>query len=631
MDLWHWLIGPPIKAREAEREAIGTPEGLAALSLDALSSVAYGPEAIAVVLVTAGSGALVLLLPVSTAIVCLLALLIISYRQVISAYPNGGGAYAVSRDNLGAKTSLVAGASLIVDYILTVAVSIAAGVAAMTSAFPVLAPHTVSLALLILAVIVYFNLRGVGESARAFLLPAVIFIGGIFTVIGLDLLHPAATSNFTPAGTMRAAGTLLFLRAFAAGCSALTGIEAIANGVPLFREPKVERAQRTIVLLGVFLGAMLLGLAWVTIRLHLEPKSGETLLSQIMTVGFGRGPLYDGISFTVTIVLALAANTSFSGLPLLAGVLANDNYLPHIFGVRGDRLVFVYGIWFLAFTAGLLLFLVGGDTLALIPLYAIGVFTGFTISQSGLVVHWWQKRPEGWKGRLILNGLGALVTGIATLVFIVTKFREGAWVVIVAIPLMVWLFGRIHAYYLSLEHQLAFRRIPPPVSATERPLVIVPFAEISRLTARALQEALAISDDVIAVTVALEPGAEAMEQRVQAVWDEWKPPVRLVVLHSQFQSIVRPLARYIGTLERRAKQRVMVLIPEVVPRGLGQNFLHNQIGIMLAASLRRRTDVIVSVMPMHPEEEAAEAPSSRRSGAGPLGRTAESPASPDDG
>ena len=400
---WRVLVGRPLRSSEVGKEKITPVEGLSALSLDALTSVAYGPEAIIVVVALAGAGALHLVLPITLVIVGLLAVLVFSYRQVIDAYPGGGGAYAVSRANLGAGVSLLAGASLIVDYTLTVAVSIAAGVGALVSAFPSLTSATVPICLGILAVVTLLNLRGLGETARAFLLPTLVFIVGLLAIIAVGLLHPLALHvpqpghSLLPSHALETVGVLLVLKAFSAGCSALTGVEAIANGVPLFKEPRTKRAKRTEMLLGLILSSMLIGLAVLARRWHIGPRSNQTVLSQIMGMAVGRHWAYYIVSLTVTLVLALAANTSFGGLPILASLLARDNYLPHLFGLRGDRQVFANGIWALAIFAGTLLVASGGNTNSLIPLFAIGVFIGFTLAQSGLVVHWWRTRPKRWR------------------------------------------------------------------------------------------------------------------------------------------------------------------------------------------------------------------------------------------
>ena len=412
------------------RGQITSIEGIPALSLDAISSVAYGPEAMLVVLATAGAGALGKIEPITVAIVVLLVILVFSYRQVIAAFPDGGGCYAVSKANLGAGASRLGAASLVVDYVLTVAVSISAGVAALVSAFPTLGPDSLPISLAFLAVLTALNLRGIATSARTFLLPTAVFIAGIYVVIVAGLLrsHPAANAGIHPAIVPKAAaavGVLLLLKAFAAGCSALTGVEAIANDVPAFRAPSARRAMRTEVLLGGILGTMLLGLAFLTVRFHVAPEASQTVLSQITGASVGRGAIYYVVDLATTVILALAANTSFGGLPVLASLLARDNLVPHVFGLRADRPVYRYGVIVLAVLAGVLLIAVNANTNSLIPLYAIGVFTGFTLSQTGLVRHWHTLRPPRWLGRAALNGIGAVMTAVATVIFLVTKFTGG--------------------------------------------------------------------------------------------------------------------------------------------------------------------------------------------------------------
>jgi amino acid transporter len=624
------LIGRPLRQSEAAKEQINPVEGLSALSLDALTSVAYGPEAIIVVLAAAGAGALHLVLPVTVAIVVLLAVLVFSYRQVIDAYPGGGGAYAVSRANLGIPASLVAGASLIVDYTLTVAVSIAAGVGALTSAFPSLAPATVPVCLGILAVITLLNLRGLGEAARAFLLPTSVFIVGLLVIIAIGLIHPLALHAHQPGRSLLGAhdlatvSVLLVLKAFSAGCSALTGVEAIANGVPLFKKPRAARAKKTELLLGVILGTMLVGLAVLATRWHIGPRSGQTVLSQIMAEAVGRHWAYYVVSLTITLVLSLAANTSFGGLPVLASLLSRDGYLPHLFALRGDRQVFANGIWALAILSGALLVAVGGDTDSLIPLFAIGVFIGFTLAQSGLVVHWWKERPTSWRRRAAVNGLGATMTGVATAVFLFSKFLEGAWVVVIAIPAFVLLFVRIHAYYKRAGHDLGLGSHPrKPVA---KPcLVIVPVTTVSRLTVHALSEALSLSDDVVAVTVVMGEGrkpeteARALERR----WAEWDPGIELRILRTEYSSVVDPIVSFINELLARGDKQVVVLIPVVIPDRLRYRLLHNQIDVVLSAALARRPDVVVARVQVPLSELASEV-----GGKAPVGAVKKKPRSP---
>ena len=600
------LIGRPLRTNEMSQEEITPVEGLSALSLDALTSVAYGPEAIIVVLALAGAKSLHLILPITVAIVALLAILVFSYRQVIDAYPGGGGAYAVSRANLGAGASLVAGAALIVDYTLTVSVSIAAGVGALTSAFPSLSPGIVPICLAILAIITLLNLRGLGASARAFLLPTLLFIVGLLAIVVVGLFHPLGLHETQPGRSLLATthglqvvSILLVLKAFSAGCSALTGVEAIANGVPLFRQPRAKRAKRTEMMLGLILGTMLLGLAVLARRWHVGPRSNQTILSQIMGMAVGRHWAYYVVSLTITVVLALAANTSFGGLPILASLLARDDYLPHLFGLRGDRQVFNNGIWVLAVLSGALLVAVGGNTNEMIPLFAIGVFTGFTLSQTGLVVHWWRTRPERWGYRAVVNGGGAVVTALATLVFLISKFEQGAWIVVITVPLFVLLFLRIRAYYRRAAVELGIGSLPEKPVAKQT-LVIVPVSNISELTRFAVSEALSLSANVIAVSVATEQadGEPGYSEELQREWSQWNPGPPLEILHTEFSSIVDPIVAFIDQERAKGDRQIVVLIPIVVPSLWRYRLLHNQIDLVLSAALRKRADVVVARVQM---------------------------------
>jgi amino acid transporter len=589
---------------EERSEEITSLEGIPALSLDAISSVAYGPQAMLVVLATAGAGALTKIEPITVAIVVLLVILVFSYRQVIAAYPDGGGCYAVSKANLGRRPSLLAGAALIVDYVLTVAVSVSAGVAALVSAFPTLQPDSLALSLGILAVLTALNLRGLATSARALLVPTAVFIVGMYLVIVMGLLrqHPASGSGVHGVAVPTAAaaiGVLLILKAFAAGCSALTGVEAIANDVPVFREPRARRAMRTEVLLGGLLGTMLLGLSILTVRFHIAPVASQTVLSQLTGASVGRGTLYYVIDLSTTAILAIAANTSFGGLPVLASLLARDNLLPHVFGLRGDRPVYRYGVGVLALLAAVLLVAVDAKTDALIPLFAIGVFTGFTLSQAGLVRHWFHERPNGWWGRAALNGLGAAMTAVATVIFVVTKFSSGAWVVIIAIPAIIALFARVARYYRDVAVELGIGETPP-VPRPEPSLVVVPVAAVSRMTSAALSRAVSLGDEVAAVSVQFDDKAAAS---LQDEWDRWGPGVPLTVLRSASRSVTKPMLAYLHSPLLQARSSILVLIPEVEPRKWRHQLLQNQRGIILANVLRRRSDVTVARMAFHLEKE----------------------------
>src|SRR5450755_2794701 len=494
---------PPAHGEQgADRHRLTALEGLAALSLDALSSVAYGPEAIVIVLAAAGTTGLAYTLPVTVAIVVLLAVLVISYRQVIEAFPGGGGAYAVARTHLGTKPSLVAAASLVVDYVLNAAVGVSAGVEALVAAFPGLYGSRVLICLLILAGITAANLWGAADSARLFIAPTVIFIFAIYAVIAVGLLrsHPAvALSHQLPTAT-ETVGVLLLLRAFANGCSALTGVEAIANAVPSFREPRARRAQHTEMWLGIILGVMLLGIAVLIRKFHVGPSSTETSLAQLAAAAVGHNVVFYAIQLITTVLLPLAANTSFGGLPVLASLLARDNFLPHLFRLKADRQVHRYGVSVLAVAAAILLVVAKGNTQALIPLFAIGVFVGFTLSQAGMVRHWHEQHDHGWLRRAMINGLGAVLTLAALAIELVSKFTEGAWLVVLVVPLLVLMFTRIRANYDRIGALLELGHIPgSPERLTS--LVVVPVGGMSRLTREAISAALSLGDEVVAVSV----------------------------------------------------------------------------------------------------------------------------------
>jgi amino acid transporter len=588
-----------VTSRDGESERLTALGGLAALSLDALSSVAYGPEAILVVLVAAGTAGLRYSLPVTGAIVVLLVALVISYRQVIEAFPNGGGAYAVSQRHLGRVPSLVAAASLIVDYVLNAAVGVSAGVEALTAAFPALYGARVWICLAVLAVITAANMWGIADAARVFMVPTVAFIVAIFLVIvvGLARAHPAVALSHTLPQATDTVGVLLVLKAFASGCSALTGVEAIANSVPQFRKPRARRAQHTEVALGAILGLMLLGLGELIRRWDALPQPGTTVLAQLTSGAIGHGVLFYVIQLITLVLLALAANTSFGGLPVLAGLLARDNFLPHVFGLRADRRVFRYGVGFLAVAAALLLVVSRGDTQALVPVFAVGVFVGFTLSQVGMVRHWYAGRGPGFRGKALINGVGAVLTFAATVIELVSKFLEGAWLVVLVIPLLVLLFLSICRTYGRIGAELAIGQVPPP-PVKETSLVIVPVSGMSRLTAEGVSVALSLGDDVIAVTVvytdeADDPG-DVPDVDFRAEWEAWRPEVPLLTLRSAHRSLAKPIVHYLRTVEADDKyRRLVVLIPEVEPSKAWEWVLHNQRGIILERAIRRGTSNVV--------------------------------------
>jgi amino acid transporter len=583
-------------AADDERHRLTAVQGLAALSLDALSSVAYGPEAILVVLVAAGAAGLRYSLPVTGAIILLLTALVVSYRQVIAAFPNGGGAYAVSKAHLGTQASLVAAASLIVDYVLNAAVGVSAGIEALTSAFPALYGASVWLCLAALVIITGLNLWGVSESAKVFTVPTVAFIAAIAAVIvgGLFRAHPAVVLDTHFGASTEAVGILLVLKAFASGCSALTGVEAIANAVPEFRTPRAHRAQHTEVWLGILLGGMLIGLGILIKKFHVVPHSTITVLAQLTEASLGHNFFYYAIQLITMVLLALAANTSFGGLPVLAALLARDNFLPHMFGLRADRQVHRYGVVVLAILAAALLVASNGNTQALVPLFAVGVFIGFTLSQFGMVKHWRTERSRGWLTRAVINGVGAVLTTATTIIELISKFTEGAWLIVLVIPGLVLLFNRVHRSYGRIGALLAIGQVPDPPSKLKS-LVVVPVASLSRLTAAGISTALSLGDDVVAVTVCFtDPDEEAADASFRGQWDQWHPNVPLITLPSAHRSLAKPIVKYLRDVEAGDEYpRLVVLIPEVEPRRLWDYVLFNQRGVILDRAIRRGTSSVV--------------------------------------
>jgi len=572
--------------------------GLAALSLDALSSVAYGPEAMVLVLVAAGASALRFTVPLILVITAMLVLLVFSYTQVIDAHPDGGGAYAVAKRNLGRRAALLAAAALVVDYVLTVAVSLAAGAASLGSVFPALSHHLLLVALIGLALLTAVNMFGIAESAKLLMLPTAVFVVSILAVIAVGAFrsHPMARIGTSlPIHATTTLGIVLLLKAFAAGCSAVTGVEAIANGVPAFREPRVRTAQRTEISLGVLLGVMLIGLGFLIRAHHIVPRGGVTILAQVTAGAFGTGWPFYVSNLAVTLALGLAANTSFGGLPVLMSLLARDHRLPHLFYLRAERPVYRYGIAVLALAAMLLLIAVGAETTRLIPLFTIGVFVGFTISQVGLVRHWLATRPRRWRARVALNGAGAAMTAVAVVVFLGTKFLAGAWVVTLAIPLLMWLFSDIEGYYARVASELRLG-MTPGVPRRRESVVIVPTTTVSLLTEQAMSAALSLGGTVVALAVA---GDDEERRRIKHDWDEWRCAVPLEVVLDPHRSLVRSVLKYVESIPAD-EVLVTVLIPEVIPDKRRHEILHNQRGRLLEAALKARTSgIVIGTLPFH--------------------------------
>jgi amino acid transporter len=575
--------------------------GLAAMSLDALSSVAYGPEAIVLGLVTAGAAAVSWTVPISIAIALLLLVLVISYRQVIAVHPDGGGSYAVAKKDLGRWPALLAAASLVVDYVLTVAVSLSAGADSLASVFPPLAHHTLALCIAGLAVLAVINLVGIAESAKVLMGPTLLFIAGIFAIVifGFFEDHPVAVigDDLGPIHATEALGVVVILKAFSAGCSSLTGVEAIANAVPAFRSPAVKRAQHCEIALGVLLGAMLLGLA-LQIRLHqVVPRGSVTILAQLSAGAFGTGWPFYVINLSVTLVLAFAANTSFGGLPVLLQLLARDHRMPHMFALRAEKPVFRYGVTALALLAAAVLLIVNADTQRLLPVFAIGVFIGFTISQTGLVLHWRRERGPRWLGYALLNGFGAVLTAIAGIVLFASKFTEGAWLLLILVPSLILLFDRIERYYQYAAVQLGLGKVPakPERGVDTQSLIVVPIVAVSCVAERAVQAALRMGGQVVPITVEVDPDST---QRVVKQWQDWDPGVELTVLPSAHRSLVTPTINFVRS-EIDKGRHVTVLLAQVSPKHWRHRLLYNQRGPLLEAALRTRTDAIIASLAIH--------------------------------
>src|SRR5438309_63539 len=532
--LKHVVLGSPIPTARESHERLTKINALAVFSSDALSSVAYATEEIMKVLILVGAGLLYLTLPISFVIVALLAIVVISYRQTIRAYPSGGGSYIVANDNLGMLPGLTAAGALLVDYVLTVSVSIASGVAQITSLVPAWLPYQVWMAVGAVILIVLGNLRGIRESGSIFAVPTYVFVGLMYILIGYGLyrLFLGGGMTYEPPPSARqpigeAIGVFVLLRAFAQGCTAMTGTEAISNGVPAFKPPESFNARATLVAMGVLLGTMFLGLSYLAVQLSVLPADQETVISQIGRTVFGAGPLWVALQIATALILILAANTSFADFPRLSSILARDRFLPRLFQFRGDRLAFTTGIIALAVLSIALLLVFNCSLDALIPLYAVGVFTSFTLSQAGMVVHWRRVREPGWQRSAVINGLGAVATAIVTVVIAATKFVEGAWLVVLLIPLLIGMFYGIHTHYKRLERA---RRAETPLLPEEVVIrAIVPVADLGTPARQALAFARAVASDdahVVAVHVT-DDVAEADQLRRQ--WEEWEPGVEMVL------------------------------------------------------------------------------------------------------
>ncbi|AIQ60795.1 APC family permease [Paenibacillus borealis] len=599
-----FLIGRPLKSDQLGEQKLNKTKALAILSSDALSSVAYGPEQILLVLITISAAAFWYSIPIAVGVLVLLLALILSYRQIIFAYPQGGGAYVVSKENLGKYPGLVAGGSLLVDYILTVAVSVSAGTDAVTSAFPSLHPYNVIIAIIFVLLITTLNLRGVTESASFLAYPVYLFVLAMFIMIGLGLFN-IVTGNVpaelhTSLGTPVAGVSLfLLLRAFSSGSSALTGVEAISNAIPNFRAPAPNNAAKTLAAMGILLALLFSGIVFLAYYYGIAPREEVTVVSDIAEQVFGRNFMYFFVQGTTALILVLAANTGYSAFPLLAVNLAKDKFIPRMFTVRGDRLGYSNGILSLGILSIILIIAFEGRTEHLIPLYAVGVFIPFTLSQTGMMVKWIRQKPEGWLPKLIINTIGALISFIVTIMFFLTKFPQ-IWPVLVFLPLIILFFYRIHKHYESVADQLRITTCGEPPLAIEGNIIILPVAGITHVVENSLRYAKSLgAEQIIAVHIPFEREDDAI---FEEKWKKFHPEVRLVTLYSPYRSIIHPLTKFIDTVQRKASEsnyQVTVIVPQFIPKKGWHNILHNQSSLLIRAHLLYRRNVIITTVPYH--------------------------------
>jgi amino acid transporter len=604
MLLKRWLVGDPLKTAQAAHERLSKRLALAVFSSDALSSVAYATEEILLVLVPASLAFAHFSIPISLMIVLLLAILTLSYSQIIFEYPEGGGAYIVSKSNLGEWPGLTAAASLMIDYVLTVAVSVAAGIAAITSAIPTLFPHRTTLGVLAILIVLLVNLRGVRESGKVFAIPTYMFIGAILLMLGVGLkqllfgqLTPVVSQSLAAQSAIESVSLFLLLRAFSSGCTALTGVEVISNGVSAFRAPEPKNAAITMATMAIVLGTLFLGISTMAYHLGVVPKEDETVVSQVARATFGEGMLYYLVQGSTMLILVLAANSAFAGFPRLASLLARDGFMPHQMAMMGDRLVFSNGIMILGAFSCFLIAVFGGDTHALIPLYAVGVFLSFTLAQAGMVRRWLTKRGPHWREKLTVNGIGAVTTAIATVIIASTKFVHGAWIVIVLIPLLIVMFRKIRSHYKAVSEQITLDRRGQRPPMPRRNIVVIPISGVNRAVIRAVDYARSRPGEIRAVLVDLDPEETA---KLEIQWAQWGCGVNLVTLPSPYRSVLRSLLNYIEEiLEKEPDTWVTVVIPEILPARWWQNILHNQRALLLKAALLFKDRVVLTDVPFH--------------------------------
>ena len=620
--LSHWLIGRPLSTADAPHETIGKAIGLAVFASDALSSTAYATQEILVILAVAGTAAFGYVFPISMAIVALLVIVALSYEQVIHAYPDGGGAYIVAHDNLGRFSALIAASSLLTDYILTVSVSISSGVAQIVSAYPAMDAYRVPIAVAAVFLIMLINLRGVRESGAAIAIPSYFFIIMLYALVGFGMFRFVTGSLGSVAnppeievlGPLAAITPFLILHAFSSGTAALTGIEAISNGITAFKEPRSKNAGITLIWMAAILSTLFVGISFLTGKVHAVPSEQETVISQLArTVFNGQGVLYLAIIFATTVILILAANTAFAGFPRLGALMAKDGFLPRQLTYRGSRLVYSYGIVSLALIASILVIIFQASVTRLIPLYAIGVFLSFTLAQFGMSRRWWKsgklnpgeelvehgstlRYEKNWKTKMFANGFGALCTAIVMVIFAVTKFKDGAWVVLILIPTLVVGFQLINRHYRNLAGRLSLETFGGPSPQATRHRVILAVSGVHQGSLEALRYARLLSDDVTAVHISIDPEET---EKLQDKWELWGEGTRLVIVDSPYRLFVEPLLAYIEEIiaRRQPNETITIVVPEFVPSERWHNFLHMQTAKLLRSELLSKPGVVVTNVP----------------------------------
>ncbi|MFD1671760.1 amino acid permease [Agrilactobacillus yilanensis] len=599
------FIGRPLKSSEEGGQKLGKLKALAMLSSDALSSVAYGTEQIVLVLTQLSVAAIWYSLPIAAFVLVLLLSLTLSYRQIIHAYPGGGGAYKVSSDNLGQRAGLAAGGSLLIDYMLTVSVSVSAGAEAITSAIPALYGHQVAISLVIILALMLMNLRGMSESASFLMIPVYLFVAmmTLMIVVGLYKILSGAIP-FKAAATVGSVvpgiSMALIFRAFSSGSSSLTGVEAISNAVPFFKKPRAKHAAETLAIMAAILGFFFAGITFLNYWYGIVPEAKVTVLSQVASTTFGHGFLFYMVQFATAFILAVAANTGFSAFPVLAYNLARDKYLPHNYMDRGDRLGYSNGIMTLALGSAFLIVLFKGVTANLIPLYAVGVFIPFTLSQSGMIVKWWRERPKGWIGKSIANFTGALISFAILIILFVYRLTD-IWPFFIIMPVLVYIFYKIHDHYKKIAEQLRLEATDAVLHHYDGATVIVLISNITQVTKAALSYAESIGDYVIAVHVSMDENPDK-EKEIQSQFKKDFPEVRFVDVHSNYRSIAKPVVRFTHVISKNALRRnysTTVLIPQFVPRKPWQQALHNQTALRLRQAFANQKNIYVTTYSYH--------------------------------